>query len=404
MERLKTHKFEKLLSGQAENVEDFFEKLIKPQFVHKEIIKKLHKTIMDYVNLKDATLFLRLYGSGKPYSGLRRGFLTEYPDKTKMVFCDNTFSMIFAGLKIGGYSLSAQKLAEYFRQPDLICSFGLTREEKELSYYSPQKAIRVGLNSLGWYQAHIKPTGYGYGEIAKKNLPSIFPKPDRSEWGDNKIRTPSINPTNEEKQLLIAHFIRLVHPLNSFLVPKRNHIEYSGKRRIGEEDEIINQVRDYLSSTFPEEYDEFNKITLPFPKPGCNTSLTDFKWFEYPVAVKPIKTKSIVKNKDQSNTSSTINDSEEESEIALDEWLKSIGKTAFVEILFPSLKENVNVSYKEIAKKYPKFASYKTQKNRLATAKSIFQNGLEMEALQIIAHSSKLNPNVIEKAKAYLKT
>jgi hypothetical protein len=91
------------------------------------------------------------------------------------------------------------------------------------------------------------------------------------------------------------------------------------------------------------------------------------------------------------------------SKIDLDKWLKRIGKAAFVEILYPSLMDDINVSYKEISEKYPKYENYKSQQARLSTARSIFHNGLEMKALQIIAGSSRLSPNVVEKARLYLK-
>lgn len=96
--------------------------------------------------------------------------------------------------------------------------------------------------------------------------------------------------------------------------------------------------------------------------------------------------------------------SPKKSEIDLDNWLKSIGKAAFVEILFPSLKNNINVTYKEIAEKYPQYENYKSQQARLSTARSIFHNGLELKALQIIVGSSRLAPNVVEKARLYLKS
>lgn len=89
--------------------------------------------------------------------------------------------------------------------------------------------------------------------------------------------------------------------------------------------------------------------------------------------------------------------------IDLDKWLKSIGKATFMEILFPVLSDNINVTYKEIAEKYPKYENYKSQQARLSTARSIFHNGIELKALQIIAGSSRLDANVVEKAKLYLK-
>jgi hypothetical protein len=95
--------------------------------------------------------------------------------------------------------------------------------------------------------------------------------------------------------------------------------------------------------------------------------------------------------------------SPKKTKIDLDRWLKRIGKATFVEILFPALRNNINVTYNEIAEKYPKYENYKSQQARLSTAKSIFHNSLELKALQIIAASSRLDAKVVEKAKLYLK-
>jgi hypothetical protein len=67
-----------------------------------------------YLNMDNKTLFLRLYGSypKDKYDLLRRGFLTEYPCKTKISFCDNTFSMLFTGLKLANIPLTNLKLAD----------------------------------------------------------------------------------------------------------------------------------------------------------------------------------------------------------------------------------------------------------------------------------------------------
>ena len=412
MERLRTLESKKLTSGQAANVADLFEQVIKPQFVHKDNIRALHQMLMRYVDLDGPTLFLRLYGSAPKdsYHLLRRGFLTEFPDKTRMVFCDNTFSMIFAGLKIGGLSVSEVQLAEYLKQTQLICSFGLTTKEKELSYYNPSKAIRVALNSKGWYQAHIKPTGYGFGEISKKNLQKFFPNPDRNEWDANRIRKTSTNLTDEEKQLLTAHFIRLVHPLNSFLVPKPNHMLSPVKRRIGEEAEVIEYVRNYLRNEFPVEYEEFEKISLGYSFAPLNTTLTDLKWSEGPIQIKSSKSKTTKMEKklniDKSIAPKAKGEMIEEVELDnnLERWLQSIGKETFVEILLPALLANKDATIEEIAREYPKFATYKTQKSRHSTARSIiFNDGLVVEALQIIIDSSRLDKNLIDKAKLSLE-
>ena len=80
-------------SGRAENAEDFFNQIIKAQFANKEVIKSIHSALIEYVNQDSAVYVLRLYGSDpkKRYELLRRGFLSQYPDGNKIVFCDNTF-------------------------------------------------------------------------------------------------------------------------------------------------------------------------------------------------------------------------------------------------------------------------------------------------------------------------
>lgn len=72
-------------AAKANDAQDFFNQIIKPQFANKELIKRTHDSLMDYIKLPDAIFVLRLYGSdsNKSYDNLRRGFLTQYPDGKK---------------------------------------------------------------------------------------------------------------------------------------------------------------------------------------------------------------------------------------------------------------------------------------------------------------------------------
>src|SRR5690554_5636496 len=282
MENLKEYPFKKLGNGSAFGIDDFFEKLIKEQFSQKEAIKNLHKTLIDYLDLDDHTLFLRLYGSYKPeeYNSLRRGFRTEFPDNTKMVFCDNTFSMLFTALKLSGTSVDAKKLNDYLNQSKLVCSFVQTEEEKELAYYTPRDAVRIDLNSKGWYLAHIKPVGKSYNGI--NSLKEHFPNPDRNGWdGIVKTRKSELNLNDLQKKLLKAHFLRLVHPLNSFLIPKRDHLIYSGKN-IGEEVELLNYMRNFLMSEFKDEYQEFDELSEKYEFPDFESGIETIRWRKAP--------------------------------------------------------------------------------------------------------------------------
>lgn len=76
--------------GLAENATDFFNQIIKWQFQHKVTIQAIHKALLEYVKRPDAVFAIRLYGSAprEKYFLLRRGFLSEYLDGLKTLFCD----------------------------------------------------------------------------------------------------------------------------------------------------------------------------------------------------------------------------------------------------------------------------------------------------------------------------
>ena len=280
MENVKDFSFEKVMDGKAISIPDFYDTIIKQQFTNIDTIKKTHDALMSYLNMDNKTFFLRLYGSypKDKYDLLRRGFLTEYPCKTKISFCDNTFSMLFTGLKLANIPLTNLKLADYLSQRSLITSFGVTSKEKELSYYTSKNALRVDLNSKGWYLAHIKPVGYGYMDL---DLKSLFPNPPRQEWNtDSKVRISQTNLSINQNRIIKAHFLRLIHPLNSFLLPKRNLINYDGSN-LGEETELISYVSERTKMIFKDQYDEFDMISMKYDFHPSNTCISNIEWVDF---------------------------------------------------------------------------------------------------------------------------
>lgn len=69
--------------------------------------------------------------------------------------------------------------------------------------------------------------------------------------------------------------------------------------------------------------------------------------------------------------------------------LNRIGKEVFINILYPEILHNYDVTYQEIADKYPTYNQYTlhSQRSRLSTAKSIFREELVVDALKIVAES-----------------
>lgn len=399
----------KVQNGYAEDIPNFFKSIIKFQFENKEEIKTIHSSLLKYINSKSPVFFLRLYGSYSKtnYHLQRRGFLSEYKDKTRLTFCDNTFTLLFTGMKLAGIPYSYEDIDKLFNQRKLIVGFGQVSEEKELSFYTPKGAKRANINEKGWYQAHIKPTGYGYNDIS---LTKLFPNPTRELFQEqNNIRQVNDVLTNEQVKILRAHFLRLIHPFNSFLVPKRNHIEYNGNN-IGEESELINYVRNYLEKSFPEEYKEFDEKSIKYIVSESDKIISKIKWFENPKnKPKPIKdNKNSKEKKDSKSSVIRLENSENKilSELNIEKSLKAIGKEIFATILYPEILQNINIKHFEISNKHPRFRIFteNSQRTRLSKAKSIFKAGLEIEALINISKSNKLNYKIKEKLSEIIKT
>lgn len=113
-----------------------------------------------------------------------------------------------------------------------------------------------------------------------------------------------------------------------------------------------------------------------------------------------MKNKTTAEIKDSFKAAQEANDIELELPINLDRSLQSIGKEAFVEVLFPALRQNLDVTAAELSKSNETYAGYaiQAQTSRLSTAKRIFRNGLEGEALQIIIDSPRLDADLKKKA------
>ena len=81
--------------------------------------------------------------------------------------------------------------------------------------------------------------------------------------------------------------------------------------------------------------------------------------------------------------------------------LKAIGMKAYVEILFPALMKDREITVMELCRKFPDFNQYTlySQNTRWSKARKIFDNGWQFEALKSISLSSRTAPNVRTKAK-----
>lgn len=384
-------------SGSATDVQDFFNKIIKPQFKNKAAVKATHQALIDYVNREDAVFALRLYGTvtKKRYELLRRGFLTIYPDGKKMVFCDNTFAMPFAAMKLAEESYTSIELLNYMNDSNLRCAFKTTEEERELAYYKliGNKAS-INLNEYGWYLAHIIPVGKYFNG---KSIMKEFPNPDRSEWeqSSDKIRRPNDSLSLDQLAMLKAHFLRMIHPLNSFVVPKTTLVSYNGKN-IGEESELIELVQNYIQHEFPEEYEQLKLIMqMPSFKATSHGIIGEITWRDYNSKITKVKPNKLTKSKMETK-------SKKEKDILL-ERLRGTGMSTFLK-LYPLIMKNPDISTAEVAALLPDYAegkSVKAQSTCLSKTRAIINDRQARRALELIMNG-RVSMNDRELAEKFL--
>lgn len=395
--------------GLAENATDFFNQIIKWQFQHKATIQAIHKALLEYVKRPDAVFAIRLYADapGKQYFLLRRGFLSEYQDGLKTFFCDNTFAMPFTALKLYDKCYTASDLVEHLNQKNVVCGFKIDKEERKLAYYKCNNYSHINLNDSGWYLAHILPVGYNFA--GKQRLTKVFPNPKRVEWelDPAHIRRVDRSFTENEYAVLVAHFLRLVHPLNSFVIPKQDYVAYDGKN-LGEEQELINIVQDYVKAEFPKEYAELQTLMQIPEQEKVTDTVGKIHWAVSEYQIKKWR-KTIFKDKPKitlKKRSKKVKDQyDEDKAYALDNRLSSVGKATFIK-LYPLVKQNLDITVEEVEKVYPEYKKGKAENAKrtcLSSTRSIIRNGYEAEALEIIVNSSRMDDAVILEAKKYLE-
>lgn len=389
-------------SGSAKNGKEFFDLVIKDQFSVVEEIKSIHKALIQYVNREDAVFVLRLFGSDsrKNYENLRRGFLTHYPDGRRMVFCDNTFAMPFAAMKLAGKSYTTDELVTYMNDTSTRFGFGSTKEERELAYYQwVANKANINLNSYGWYLAHIVPVCKDY---SNKRLCDFFDNPKREEWrcSPDNIRRVKKDLTPQELSILKAHFLRMVHPLNSFLVPKPSLLAYNGKN-IGEEQELINIVQDYIKNEYSEEYEELSSL-MQVPKVEKTVNaIGPIIWNNNNREKEKLSSKHTTAKPKQEKAKCLL----EQEEQKLSKTLKSIGKEMFVN-LYPLVKGNPLITIEDVVKRIPKYGEFSenSKKSRLSNTKNIIRRGLGNKALENILASNRIDEVLRYKAAKLIAT
>lgn len=142
--------------------------------------------------------------------------------------------------------------------------YGFMKTSEEEPFQAFPKGKTVSINTAGWKLAHLYSVNQNdYNFDYKKISKELFPRGNQNDWKKNHgndfpSRFIEKTNTNELRNIAIAHFLRLVHPINYFLVPKTNLSNLD----IGESTELISFMREKAYSRYKNILTEYENLIM----------------------------------------------------------------------------------------------------------------------------------------------
>lgn len=177
------YKVPKLTNGKATSIAELYENLIKKSLPKGETIIKWHNLLKEYIQQKDAIFFIRRYASApnKQWDLIRRGFLTEYSNGFKYVFCDNYFAHYFYLMALNDFIPNITEFKELIKSRKF--PYGYMKTSAEEPYQAFPKGKSVNINLSGWKLAHLFSVNQNdYNFDYKKHSRDLFPRGNQNDW------------------------------------------------------------------------------------------------------------------------------------------------------------------------------------------------------------------------------
>ena len=275
----KTSKLSLLKDGRSVDLDEFWTTFIEPFLPPKKAVEGWHKILKKYINEKNAIFSIRKFGSyrdnkTKDRKTLRRGFLNLTNLGINAFFIDNFFTSYFFSMAYDGYVPDYNDFKEMMLSRKFPCGYIVTKTETALAAFHKGKDPRIQYK--GYNIAHIHDAGRDFNISNIKTVGDFcklfFPLGEYDDWkaikkdknGPYHYRNLSIKKDDQKlvKQFLVAHFLRTVHPINYFLVPKQFCISFVNdkgetKYEIGEYEPLIKYVRQKIKQRYGAIYNQY---------------------------------------------------------------------------------------------------------------------------------------------------
>lgn len=260
----------KLSAGSTRTVAEFYDKYVAPHLPSPAVVQHWHQLLTTYVKREDAILLVRRYHNwekGKKDESLRRGFLSLDPKGFGYVFGDNVLPQFVAAWVMAGElpTLAQWCTAMAERTMPVVGARFVTQAERKYNLFALAPTV---LGNKGWKLAHLHSVNGTYAGLHyRSHIQALLPRGEYEDWaGPNHIRHLAAVITPANRALLVAHFLRAIHPLNYFLSPGTSH--QATRPDIGEDALVQQYVRFQFAQLYGEQLlAEFEKLLLLSPQP-----------------------------------------------------------------------------------------------------------------------------------------
>lgn len=305
LDKMPTNKLIRIQNSYSKTIEEFYHNVIKQNIPSKETILKWDTLLNKYIEDRDAIFFIRKYGSAssKQWNLIRRGFLTEF-ENARFIYCDNFLAHYFFSMAIEEFTPNYEDFRD--TMINMRFPYGYMETREEIPYRASPKGKPAKLNNHGWKLAHINSVDnndYSFEYKTKANI--LFTRGEQKDWShDGRYCSRKIKRTLpiEDLELIKAHFLRLVHPINHFLVPRNNLHSSDFGNNIGEFKELIDFMKAIQKKEYPDVIEQYEKKTFTMQN---STTIHDPS--ETVINIKALTTPKALSNKDKIKKHDNIN-------------------------------------------------------------------------------------------------
>jgi len=253
-------------------VADFYDEfLVKSgRLPEKDVVLEWHKVLTKYASDPESKIFLvRKYECTKENGewNNRRGAVIRFADGFEIVYASNFLAHEIYLMACYGVVPTYEEFKELIEKRELPITCGTAVERLISLYPSANK-------TCGCYLAHIMSVNGLYIrengnclEISSDETSNMYPLGTPENWvsSPDKINHIPYSLNDEEKELVKAHFLRFLDPMNHYVTPETKHCvhtlaDWPKRKNIGEYPYLTHYVTEQYKSRFGAEYDTFTAL------------------------------------------------------------------------------------------------------------------------------------------------